>query len=71
MAITNKDLYEEVTKLRRELEQADSDLEDKIDRTYVRLERYLTVEKIVFALIGAVMFAVVSAILVSILGVKV
>lgn len=70
MAITNKDLYEELTKLRREYAEDDKVieakiqvLEDKIDKTYVRLTEYEPVRKIVYGLVGAVLLAVISAVL--------
>lgn len=63
MAITNKDLYDELTKLRHELEDADKELEGKIDRTYVKLVEYEPVRKIVYGLVGAVLLAFISAIL--------
>lgn len=63
MAVTNKDLYDELTKLRRELEEADKELEGKIDKTYVKLVEYEPVRKIVYGLVGAVLLAFISAIL--------
>ena len=70
MAITNKDLYEELTKLRREYAEDDKVieakiqvLEDKIDKTYVRLTEYEPVRKIDYGLVGAVLLAVISAVL--------
>lgn len=63
MAVTNKDLYDELTKLRHELESADRELEGKIDKTYVKLVEYEPVRKIVYGLVGAVLLAFISAIL--------
>jgi hypothetical protein len=70
MAVTNKDLYEELGKLRHELDMADKDIENKVgqleakvDRTYVKLVEYEPIRKIVYGLVGAVLLAVVSAIL--------
>lgn len=62
MPVTNKDLYDELTKLRRELEEADKELEGKIDKTYVKLVEYEPVRKIVYGLVGAVLLAFISAI---------
>lgn len=74
MAITNKDLYEELTKLRREYAEDDKVieakiqvLEDKIDKTYVRLTEYEPVRKIVYGLVGAVLLAVISAVLTAVI----
>jgi len=70
MAITNKDLYDELTKLRHEFTSDDKAieakieiLEGKIDKTYVRLAEYEPVRKIVYGLVGAVLLAFISAIL--------
>lgn len=70
MAVTNKDLYEELTNLRREFNTDDKAieakievLEGKIDKTYVRLVEYEPVRKIVYGLVGAVLLAFVSAVL--------
>jgi len=63
MAVTNKDLYDELTKLRHELENADRELEGKIDKTYVKLVEYEPVRKIVYGLVGAVLLAFISTIL--------
>ena len=70
MAITNKDLYDELTNLRREFNNDDKaielkieTLEGKVDKTYVRLVEYEPVRKIVYGLVGAVLLAVISAIL--------
>lgn len=63
MSVTNKDLYDELTKLRHELENADRELEGKIDKTYVKLVEFEPVRKIVYGLVGAVLLAFISTIL--------
>lgn len=59
--VTNNDLYEELGKLRHELDTADRDIENKVsvleakvDRTYVKLIEFEPVRKIVYGLVGAV-----------------
>lgn len=68
--VTNKDLYEELGKLRHELDTADRDieskvsiLETKVDRTYVKLIEFEPVRKIVYGLVGAVLLSVIAAVL--------
>jgi len=68
--VTNKDLYEELGKLRHELDTADRDIENKVsvleakvDRTYVKLIEFEPVRKIVYGLVGAVLLSVIAAIL--------
>lgn len=68
--VTNKDLYEELGKLRHELDTADRDienkvsvLESKVDRTYVKLIEFEPVRKIVYGLVGAVLLSVIAALL--------
>jgi hypothetical protein len=68
--VTNKDLYEELGKLRHELDTADRDieskvtvLEQKVDRTYVKLIEFEPVRKIVYGLVGAVLLSVIAALL--------
>jgi len=68
--VTNKDLYEELGKLRHELDTADRDieskvslLETKVDRTYVKLIEFEPVRKIVYGLVGAVLLSVIAALL--------
>lgn len=68
--VTNKDLYEELGKLRHELDDADrqieskvSVLEQKVDRTYVKLIEFEPVRKIVYGLVGAVLLSVIAALL--------
>lgn len=68
--VTNKDLYEELGKLRHELDTADRDieskvsvLEQKVDRTYVKLIEFEPVRKIVYGLVGAVLLAVIAALM--------
>ena len=70
MAVTNKDLYEELGKLRHELDDADrqienkvSVLEGKVDKTYVKLIAFDPVRKIVYGLVGAVLLSVIAALL--------
>jgi hypothetical protein len=69
-AVTNKDLYDELSKLRHELDTADRDiegkvsvLEQKVDRTYVKLIEFEPVRKIVYGLVGAVLLSVIAALL--------
>jgi hypothetical protein len=54
-----KEVYDLLEKLR----------EDN-DRIYVRLERYLTVEKIVFGLVGAALIAVVTSLVALVVRTK-
>jgi len=68
--VTNKDLYEELGKLRHELDDADRTIEDKVsvleqkvDRTYVKLIEFEPVRKIVYGLVGAVLLSVIAALL--------
>ena len=68
--VTNKDLYEELGKLRHELDTADRDIESKVsvleakvDRTYVKLIELEPVRKIVYGLVGAVLLSVIAALL--------
>ena len=63
MPVTNKDLYDELSKLRHELEQADKELEAKIDRAYVKLVEFDPIRKVVYGLVGAILLAFVSAVL--------
>ena len=42
-------------------------LEDKIDKTYVRLTEYEPVRKIVYGLVEAVLLAVISAVLTAVI----
>ena len=74
MAITNKDLYEELTRLRKEFNDDDKQIEakieildQKVEKTYVRLAEYEPVRKIVYGLVGAVLLAFVSAVLTIVL----
>lgn len=54
-----KEVYDLLEKLR----------EDN-DRIYVRLERYLTVEKIVFGLVGVALIAVATSLVALVVGTK-
>lgn len=54
-----KEVYDLLEKLR----------EDN-DRIYVRLERYLTVEKIVFGLVGIALIAVATSLVALVVGTK-
>jgi hypothetical protein len=54
-----KEVYDLLEKLR----------EDN-DRIYVRLERYLTVEKIVFGLVGVALIAVATSLMALVVGTK-
>lgn len=68
--VTNKDLYDELGKLRHELDSADRTieskvavLEQKVDQTYVKLIEFDPVRKIVYGLVSAVLLAVIAAVL--------
>ena len=54
-----EDVYKLIEDMRRDNE-----------RVYVRLERYLTVERIVFGLVGIALFAVFSSIMALVLRTK-
>lgn len=72
--VTNKDLYEELTKLRQELDSADraiehrvEELSKQVDRTYVKLVEFDPVRKLVYGLVGLTLVAVMSALLAIVL----
>jgi hypothetical protein len=63
MAITNKELYEALDKIRREIEADYKDLDKNIDRTYTKLVAFAPVKNLVYGLVSIVMTGVVMAII--------
>lgn len=63
MAITNKELYESMEALRKELEADMKDLDIKIDKTYTKLEAFLPVKNVVYGMIGLILTTVILALI--------
>lgn len=60
--ITNRELYQELNNLRKELEEDDKsierkmkELETKIDQTYTKLVEFQPVKRIVFGMVAVVL----------------
>lgn len=68
---TNQDIYAKLDILRRELSEDAQKLEDKIDRTYLRLAEYerdmLPLRKIVYGLVGVILAGFITAMLALVL----
>jgi hypothetical protein len=70
MAITNKELYENLERLRKELESDDraieakmSDMQKMIDKTYTKLVQFQPVQKIVYGMVAVILIGFLSALL--------
>ncbi len=68
--ITNKELYQELNELRKELEQDDkaieakmAGLENKIDKTYTKLVQFQPVQRLVYGLVSLILVGFISSLL--------
>lgn len=63
---TNADIYRELHLLRKELVERDEMLEDKVDKTYLRVKQYeadiYPIKRFVYGLIGLVGATLITAI---------
>ena len=66
MAITNKDLYENLEKLRKELESDIKDIDSKVDKTYTKLVQFAPVRNIVFGMVAIILSGFIGALVVAI-----
>ena len=66
MAISNKDLYENLEKLRKELESDIKDIDTKVEKTYTRLVQFTPVKNIVYGLVAIILSGFMGAVLVSV-----
>lgn len=64
---TNTDIYVELHELRKELVERDEQLEDKIDKTYLRIQQYeadiYPIKRFVYGLIAITGGALITAII--------
>jgi len=68
--ISNKELYESLNNLRKELEQDDKrieaniqQMEDKIDKTYTKLVQFQPVKNIVYGMVAIILSGFLGAVL--------
>ena len=66
MAITNKDLYENLEKLRKELEGDIKEIDNKVDKTYTKLVQFAPVRNIVFGMVAVILSGFIGALVVAI-----
>ena len=66
MAITNKDLYENLEKLRKELEADIKDIDSKVEKTYTKLVQFAPVRNIVFGMVAIILSGFIGALVVAI-----
>ena len=64
--VTNKDLYENLDRLRKELESDIKDLDNKVDKAYTKLVQFNPVRNIVFGLVSIILSGFAGAIIVAI-----
>jgi hypothetical protein len=68
---TNKDIYEQLDKLRRELQDDSDKLADKIDKTYVRIAQFETevapLKRFVYGIVAICMAGLLTALLALVL----
>jgi len=64
---TNKDIYEALEGLRKEVKADYKSLEEDIDKTYAKLVAFEPVRNIAFGLVGAIGLAVLAAVMKAVL----